>query len=578
MNATTFSDRLRKQPSTPSVTSSAAAQSAKERMAALSSRFATSFSELKSAVRERLEQPVEPQPPPPPPPSSTRRPGPLTPEQRAVRFKKMLQQRPMPIDKLKATCFAEGVPDGVGETASLRAIAWKLLLGYLPETRADWHPFLAQQRQSYKAFIEELTVDPDKMASAAAAAGTDGSDASESAPTDPLGVGTAADPLSAMEGSSANSPQPPPPGGRSAADGQSATAPDSTRDAVPAAEGAALGAASREDPLEDPLGACAAGGSVDAASTAGAIAVDLADHPLTSSEGSKWLEWHADQELRYEIKKDVDRTLPDYAFYNTSHAMGRYHHTAISRILFIYAKLNPGIRYVQGMNEVLAPIYYVFCQEIDDALAASASHATHATAVAGDGSAGTGAGAVGDGQARSSDEAAAHTGPQTASSPPRGTAWLGDGSLPSALTEALDAVEADAFFCFTNLMAEVRDHFCSKLDHTALGITAKIQVLERMIERMDPPLGALLKRLKVSPTFYGFRWITLLMTQEWELPDVLRLWDSLLADPRRFDFLLYFATATVRPRRPSPHPHPGGLDQPRQRRGAQAPAALSVAL
>ena len=36
------------------------------------------------------------------------------------------------------------------------------------------------------------------------------------------------------------------------------------------------------------------------------------------------------------------------------------------------------------------------------------------------------------------------------------------------------AVEADAFFCFTNLMAEVRDHFCSKLDHTELGITAKI--------------------------------------------------------------------------------------------------------
>jgi len=27
------------------------------------------------------------------------------------------------------------------------------------------------------------------------------------------------------------------------------------------------------------------------------------------------------------------------------------------------------------------------------------------------------------------------------------------------------------------------------------------------------------------------------------LPDVLRLWDSLLADERRFDFLLYFCVA-----------------------------------
>ena len=58
-------------------------------------------------------------------------------------------------------------------------------------------------------------------------------------------------------------------------------------------------------------------------------------------------------------------------------------------------------------------------------------------------------------------------------------------------------------------------------------------------------VGRLLKRLRVSPTFYGFRWITLLMTQEWELPDVLRLWDTLLADPQRFEFLLYFCTATV---------------------------------
>ena len=36
------------------------------------------------------------------------------------------------------------------------------------------------------------------------------------------------------------------------------------------------------------------------------------------------------------------------------------HFDAIARVLFIYAKLNPGIRYVQGMNEVLAVMYYCF--------------------------------------------------------------------------------------------------------------------------------------------------------------------------------------------------------------------------
>jgi len=36
------------------------------------------------------------------------------------------------------------------------------------------------------------------------------------------------------------------------------------------------------------------------------------------------------------------------------------HSDVMSRILFIYAKLNPGIKYTQGMNEVLAVIYYCF--------------------------------------------------------------------------------------------------------------------------------------------------------------------------------------------------------------------------
>jgi len=39
---------------------------------------------------------------------------------------------------------------------------------------------------------------------------------------------------------------------------------------------------------------------------------------------------------------------------------GIMHYEILSRILFIYAKLNPGVKYVQGMNEVLAPLYYVF--------------------------------------------------------------------------------------------------------------------------------------------------------------------------------------------------------------------------
>lgn len=41
----------------------------------------------------------------------------------------------------------------------------------------------------------------------------------------------------------------------------------------------------------------------------------------------------------------------------------------------------------------------------------------------------------------------------------------------------------------------------------------------------------------MNPQFYSFRWLTLLLSQEFDLPEVLRLWDALFSDPQRFDFL-----------------------------------------
>ena len=109
-------------------------------------------------------------------------------------------------------------------------------------------------------------------------------------------------------------------------------------------------------------------------------------------------------------------------------------------------------------------------------------------------------------------------------------------------------------------MSEVRDHFCSNLDHTSLGITARIERFAgllaakathslrsnsvisesaargqglashlaspapsrraracprptRLSPPQDPPLAAALDNIRVAPTFYAFRWISLLMTQ-----------------------------------------------------------------
>lgn len=44
---------------------------------------------------------------------------------------------------------------------------------------------------------------------------------------------------------------------------------------------------------------------------------------------------------------------------------------ALKNILIVFAKLNPGIRYVQGMNELLAPLFYVFRNDPDEEYAVS---------------------------------------------------------------------------------------------------------------------------------------------------------------------------------------------------------------
>ena len=41
------------------------------------------------------------------------------------------------------------------------------------------------------------------------------------------------------------------------------------------------------------------------------------------------------------------------------------HWEVVERILFLYAKLNPGQGYVQGMNEIIGPIYFLFASDRD---------------------------------------------------------------------------------------------------------------------------------------------------------------------------------------------------------------------
>lgn len=50
---------------------------------------------------------------------------------------------------------------------------------------------------------------------------------------------------------------------------------------------------------------------------------------------------------------------------------------------------------------------------------------------------------------------------------------------------------------------------------------------------------------KIQPQYFTFRWLTLLLSQEFLLPDVIRIWDTLFSDQERFHFLILVCCAML---------------------------------
>ncbi|CAO4386179.1 hypothetical protein L5515_018480 [Caenorhabditis briggsae] len=328
----------------------------------------------------------------------------------------LIANKKIDMNDLRAGC-SYGVPE------SLRPLAWRLLLHYLPLERHKWQSFLADQRNNYDQMIEQIIVEPGNIA---------------------------------MEQSNSQ-----------------------TSDS---------------------------------------------DHPLSDHPTSDWQAFFQDNKVLSQIDKDVRRLYPEIQFFQllskfphphgmkyplsrrvinhqelTSQEFGanrdgivgcvktnlakgshdenqapnsEFHWHIVERILFIYAKLNPGVQYVQGMNELVAPIYYVFANDTDEEWAAYA--------------------------------------------------------------------EADTFFCFQQLMSEVKDNFIKTLDDSICGIESSMSAFHNMISTFDPELHKhLTSTLEIKPQFYAFRWLSLLLSQEFPLPDVITLWDALFSDPQRFALLPY---------------------------------------
>lgn len=81
------------------------------------------------------------------------------------------------------------------------------------------------------------------------------------------------------------------------------------------------------------------------------------EHESQDNE-SEWSRAFGDNDVREIIWKDVERTYSDLDFFHVHNMQ------VLARMLFIFCKLNSCVLYVQGMNELLAPLLYAFAEGV----------------------------------------------------------------------------------------------------------------------------------------------------------------------------------------------------------------------
>eukprot|EP00559_Dactyliosolen_fragilissimus_P001040 CAMPEP_0184858922 /NCGR_PEP_ID=MMETSP0580-20130426/3949_1 /TAXON_ID=1118495 /ORGANISM="Dactyliosolen fragilissimus" /LENGTH=739 /DNA_ID=CAMNT_0027355283 /DNA_START=1 /DNA_END=2220 /DNA_ORIENTATION=- len=212
------------------------------------------------------------------------------------------------------------------------------------------------------------------------------------------------------------------------------------------------------------------------------IITEVADVNSESSKShankEKHSQFNENTDLLEEIRKDVVRTHPDLQFFlEARENLGQRRYAAIERILFIWAKLNKGVRYVQGMNEIVGTMYFVLANDSNKEWASEA--------------------------------------------------------------------EADTYFLFNTLMVEMRDIFVPDLDDADTGIQGRMANMIALLSLHDPEVRCHLDDCGIDPAFYSIRWLTTILSREFFLPDTIRMWDSMFASTHKDNFMRYVCVTMV---------------------------------
>ncbi|KAJ7141474.1 RabGAP TBC [Mycena epipterygia] len=188
-----------------------------------------------------------------------------------------------------------------------------------------------------------------------------------------------------------------------------------------------------------------------------------------------------DQQIWHQIEIDVPRTRPGVRLWMHGETQ-----RALERILYVWAIRHPASGYVQGINDLATPFFQVFLSAYID-----------------------------------SD-------PET----------FDPAALPA---RALDAVEADSFWCLSRLLDGIQDNYI----FAQPGIQRSVRRMAELVARIDAPLSAHLDTQNVEFMQFAFRWMNCLLMREISVRNTIRMWDTYLAEgPDAFSqFHLYVCSA-----------------------------------
>ncbi|KAI9314803.1 rab-GTPase-TBC domain-containing protein [Dichotomocladium elegans] len=173
-----------------------------------------------------------------------------------------------------------------------------------------------------------------------------------------------------------------------------------------------------------------------------------------------------DQKLWHQIHIDVPRTNPGAALY-------QYETTqlCLERILYQWAVRHPASGYVQGINDLVTPLFEVFLSSYIDVKPENFD-------------------------------------------------------MNQLDAGTLSVIEADSFWCLSKLLDGIQDNYT----FAQPGIQRQIATLKELVSRIDGQLVKHLEKEGIEFIQFSFRWMNCLLLRELPMRSTVRMWDTYLAE------------------------------------------------